>query len=74
MYRVIAVRGTSDYLLVDRTSDDPEYARVLANGTLNPWTYLPSTVARGYWEEATLADGALDALLENATVIHNWEA
>ena len=70
MYKVIGVRGGDDYLLVDRTAEEPKMARVLlTDGRLSPWIYLPAIMARGYWEHGTLPDDELDALLAAAEIV-----
>ena len=66
--KVIAVRGGDDYLLVDSRSEAPEKARVLADGVLYPPFNINSILARGYWEEGSLPDDELDALISEAEV------
>ena len=65
---MIAVRGGDDYLLVDSRSEAPEKARVLADGVLYPPFNINSILARGYWEEGSLPDDELDALISEAEV------
>ena len=65
---MIAVRGGDDYLLVDSRSEAPEKARVLADGVLYPSFNIHSILARGYWEEGSLPDDELDALISEAEV------
>ena len=69
-YKVIAAQGPGRYLLVEKCMDDPEGdARLLDRGLLFPAQSLQAFLGRGYWEDATLSDADLDALLEAATEV-----